>query len=255
MVILSQTSNSGNLYEGNIHAARLVVYAICAHMSDSKPSASADWTQLLSDPDLVSHLGKLLQTYRDAVPEKREDALLEAMRQIKSGSGKKQASSRGESQAGVTASAQLAAAATAPVPGPPPFEPDIFTPSWGQDRRKYPRLKCFVAVEIHLEGSAAPIWGNLSDTSLGGCFVESSSPVGAGAKVEIGLWLSSGKLWVKGIVLNGVVTKSTPSFGIRVRFSDLEPAERDTLREFLKFVESTTRGYQKEHGYLAQLKR
>jgi hypothetical protein len=57
------------------------------------------------------------------------------------------------------------------------------------------------------------------------------------------------------MVLNGVVTKSTPSFGIRVKFSDLEPAERDTLREFLKFVESTTRGYEKQNGYLAQLKR
>ena len=138
---------------------------------------------------------------------------------------------------------------------PTPFSPDIFTPSSGQDRRKYPRLKCFVAVELHVAGSAVPIWGNLSDTSMGGCFVESSSPVGAGANVEIGLWLSSGKLWVKGMVLNGVVTKSTPSFGIRVKFADLEPPERETLREFLKFVETTTRGYEKHHGYLAQLKR
>jgi PilZ domain-containing protein len=225
-------------------------------MSDSKSSAaSADWTQLLSDPDLVSHLGKLLQTYRDAAPDRREDALLEAMREIKSGSTKKPVSGVAEAAAGVAATAQLAASAAAPAPDAPPFEPDIFTPSWGQDRRKYPRLKCFVAVEIHLEGSSTPIWGNLSDTSLGGCFVESSSPVSAGAKVEIGLWLSSGKLWVKGIVLNGVVTKSTPSFGIRVRFSDLESAERETLREFLKFVESTTRGYKKDHGYLAQIKR
>jgi hypothetical protein len=27
------------------------------------------------------------------------------------------------------------------------------------------------------------------------------------------------------------------------------------LREFLKFVEGTTRGYKAEHGYLAQLKK
>ena len=52
-------------------------------MSDSKSSAaSADWTHLLTDPDLVSHLGKLLKTYREAPPDKREQALMEAMREI-----------------------------------------------------------------------------------------------------------------------------------------------------------------------------
>lgn len=218
-------------------------------------AASADWTQLLTDPDLVSHLGKLLQTYRDAAPEKREQALLDAMLEIKSGGGKRSKEDQAKPHAAMTPTAELAASAVAPAQDPPPFAPDIFTPSWGEDRRRYPRLKCFVAVEMHVEGAAAPIWGNLSNTSMGGCFVESVSPVSAGANVEIGLWLSSGKLWVKGMVLNGVVTKSTPSFGIRVKFSDLEPAARETLRQFLKFVESTTKGYQQQNGYLAQLKR
>ena len=37
-------------------------------MGDSKYSgAGADWTQLLTDPALVSHLGELLQVYRKAV--------------------------------------------------------------------------------------------------------------------------------------------------------------------------------------------
>ncbi|HYL15175.1 MAG TPA: PilZ domain-containing protein [Terriglobales bacterium] len=223
-------------------------------MRDPKASsaASADWTHLLTDPDLVSHLGKLLQTYREAPPEKREQALLDAMREIKSGARKSTSTSAASS---AQKSADLAAAASVPAPTPPPFEPDIFTPSWGQDRRKYPRLKCFVAVELHVGASPTPIWGNLSNTSMGGCFVESMTPVNAGANVEIGLWVSSGKLWVKGIVLNGVVTKSTPSFGIRIKFESLEPAARETLRQFLKFVESSTKGYEKQHSYLAQLKR
>jgi hypothetical protein len=57
------------------------------------------------------------------------------------------------------------------------------------------------------------------------------------------------------MVLNGVVTKSTPSFGIRVKFAGMEAIEREALRQFLKFVESSTKGYEKQHGYLAQLKR
>ncbi|PYV72031.1 MAG: hypothetical protein DMG97_14475, partial [Acidobacteria bacterium] len=54
-------------------------------MTDSKPSKAlgTDWTHILSDPDLVRQVGKLLQAYREAAPEKREEALLEAMRDIK----------------------------------------------------------------------------------------------------------------------------------------------------------------------------
>ena len=220
-------------------------------MSDPKsPAAGADWTQLLSDPDLVTHLGELLRTYREAPPEKRDEALLAAMRQIK-GSNAKTPSS--------VMSPSVIPQPTPPVAtdaaSSPPFEPDIFTPSWGQDRRRYPRMKCFVAVELRVGASATPIWGNLANTSLGGCFVETATPVPSGVSVEIGLWLANGKIWIKGIILTGIVTKSSPSFGVRVRYAELEPAERESLRHFLKFVESTTKGYNSENGYLAQLKR
>jgi hypothetical protein len=222
-------------------------------MSNPKTSAAgADWTQLLTDPDLVSHLGKLLQTYRDAPPDQRDKALLEAMREIKGGSATMAA-----------AAGAKGSSADAPPPQPittaaevsPPFEPDIFTPSWGQDRRRYPRMKCFVAVEVRLQGSATPIWGNLSNTSLGGCFVETASPVPTGVSVEVGLWVANGKIWVKGFILNGIVTRSNPCFGVRIKFGELEPTERESLRQFLKFVESTTKGYSSQHGYLAQMKR
>ena len=209
-------------------------------------AAGADWTQLLSDPDLIKHLGKLLQAYRDAPPEKREQTLLETMREIKGG----------RRSAVPSSSSQVRPpqpAATSPEDSPP-FQPDIFTPSWGQDRRVYPRLKCFVAVELKVDGSHTPIWGNLSNTSRGGCLVETASAVPPGSSVEIGLWVANGKIWVKGIVLNGTIAKSSPCYGVRVKFADLPPAERNTLREFLKFVESTTKGYSKDHGYLAQLK-
>jgi hypothetical protein len=219
-------------------------------MRDAKTAAvGTDWTQLLTDPDLVSHLGTLLQTYREAPPEKREQALIDAMRQIKSGH----------------APATKASAPTRPEPAPqpptsvpaavPPFEPDIFTPSWGQDRRQYPRLKCFVAVELRLGNSPTPVWGNLSNTSMGGCFVETATPVPTGVNVEIGLWVANGKIWVKGMILNGIVTRSSPCFGVRVRYSELAPNERETLKEFLKFVETSTRGYNRQNGYLAQIKR
>lgn len=213
--------------------------------SANKP-AGADWTKLLADPDIASHLGDLLRTYREAPPEKRDQALLEAMRRIKGKAAK--------SQADGGASQFPQAPATAPAAAPP-FEPDIFTPSWGEDRRRYPRMKCFVAVELRLNGSPTPVWGNLVNTSLGGCFVETATSLDHGARLEIGLWIASGKIWVKGLVLNGIVTRTSPSFGMRVKFVDMEPVERETLRQFLKFVENATKGYHYEEGYLARLKR
>src|SRR5271169_578810 len=222
-------------------------------MTETKTSApGADWTKLLTDPEIASHLGELLQAYRDAEPAQRNQVLLETMRGIK------RRASAAQPAANVSSSSAKASpqppATTAPA-ATPPFEPDIFTPCWGQDRRRYPRMKCFVAVELRVEGSPAPIWGNLSNTSLGGAFVETATPVPTGVNLEIGLWVANGKIWVKGLILNGVVTRSNPSFGVRLKFDNMEASERETLRQFLKFVEGITKSYQSQQGYLAQMKR
>jgi hypothetical protein len=209
-----------------------------------------DWTRILSDPDLVRHVGKLLQAYREAPPEKREEALLAAMREIKAGAAPAKTAT-GKPVPDETPQPH-------PVPTPasatPPFEPDLFSPNWSSDRRRHPRIKCFVAVELRVDDAPTPIWGNLSNTSAGGCLVETANPVKPGAKVEIGLWLANGKIWVKGFALSGVVTRSGPANGVRVRFDGMVPAERDGLRQFLKFVQETTRASHSESNYLQLLK-
>ncbi|MGC1449039.1 MAG: PilZ domain-containing protein [Candidatus Sulfotelmatobacter sp.] len=205
-----------------------------------------DWTRILSDPDLVRHVGKLLQAYREAPAERREEALLTAMREIKAGSFT------------TAKSPSVTVPEPQPVPTPasstPPFEPDLFSPNWGSDRRRHPRIKCFVAVELRVDETSTPIWGNLSNTSVGGCLVETANPVKSGAKVEIGLWVPNGKIWVKGFALSGVVTRSGPASGVRVRFDGMVPTEKDSLRQFLKFVQETTRASQSESSYLQLLK-
>jgi len=211
-------------------------------------ATGTDWTHILSDPDLVRQVGKLLQAYREAPAEQREEALLKAMREIKAEAAKAgQSVARSEQQNTPT-----------PVPTPssstPPFEPDLFSPNWSSDRRKHPRIKCFVAVELRVDDSPNSIWGNLSNTSAGGCLVETASPVKPGAKVEIGLWVPNGKIWVKGFALSGVVTRSAPSNGLRIRFDGMSAAERDNLRQFLKFVQETTRASQSEHSYIQLVK-
>jgi hypothetical protein len=202
-----------------------------------------DWTKILADPDLVRHVGKLLQTYREAPVEKREEALVAAMREIKS-----------TQPAPVAGVQQIDQPLPAPVSPTPPFEPDLFSTNWSSDRRRHPRIKCFVAVELRVDNSSAPIWGNLSNTSAGGCLVEAATGVRPGAEVEIGLWLPNGKIWVKGFALNGIVTRSGPATGVRVRFGSMSPAERENLRQFLKFVQEATRASTSETSYIQMLK-
>ncbi|HMK22776.1 MAG TPA: PilZ domain-containing protein [Terriglobales bacterium] len=221
-------------------------------MSDSKANVipGADWTRLLTDPDLVEHLGSLLQTYREAAPEKREEALLKAMREIKAEGG------------GTTATPAASAAAAAPMPSPtpvtaaetPPFEPSTYLPSWVEDRRRFPRIKCFVAVELKVDGAETPVWGNLANTSMGGCYVETVAPVKSGSDVQIGLWVANGKVWIKGFILNGIVIKSNPCFGVRIKF-DVDGAARDSLRQFIKHVETTTKAQKSEYSYLQKLQK
>ncbi|HEX6823352.1 MAG TPA: PilZ domain-containing protein [Candidatus Sulfotelmatobacter sp.] len=202
-----------------------------------------DWTKILADPDLVRHVGKLLQTYREAPAEKREEALVAAMREIKS-----------TQPAPVAGVQRIDEPLPAPVSPTPPYEPDLFSTNWSSDRRRHPRIKCFVAVELRVDNSSAPIWGNLSNTSAGGCLVEAASGVRPGAEVEIGLWLPNGKIWVKGFALNGIVTRSGPTTGVRVRFGSMSPAERENLRQFLKFVQEATRASKSETSYIQMLK-
>jgi hypothetical protein len=211
-----------------------------------------DWTRILSDPDLVRQVGKLLQAYREAPPEQREEALMKAMREIKAGAPSP-SSGHAEASRPVENAVPPQAVAT-PTSATPPFEPDVFASNWNSDRRKHPRIKCFVAVELRVDDAPSPIWGNLANTGAGGCLVETINPVKPGAKVEIGLWLPNGKIWVKGFALTGVVTRSGPANGVRVRFEGMAPGERDNLHQFLKFVQDSTRASHSENSYIQMLK-
>jgi hypothetical protein len=223
-------------------------------MSDStiqNPKGS-DWTRLLTDPDLASHLGQLLQTYREVAPDQRETALFEAMRKIKDTAVRARETQQLPAPIAPAAVAELHA--PEPVEEIPPFDPNVLPSQSESDRRRSPRIKCYVAVEIHVDGVHEPVWGNLANVGRGGCLVETVSAVPAGKALEIGLWVASGKIWVKGVILSGVAARRSSSFGVRVKFSEAELSQKQHLREFLKFVETTARKAHNGSAYVAQLK-
>lgn len=105
---------------------------------------------------------------------------------------------------------------------------DNFKPESLGDRRKFPRVKCTVSVEIKAEGDTT-MWGKASDLSVGGCFVEMAIPLKQDSKFEISLWLDQTKLRIK-----GAVASTAPGFGIGVRFEGLSPQDRELLNTFVQ---------------------
>jgi hypothetical protein len=97
-----------------------------------------------------------------------------------------------------------------------------------KERRKSARLKCASSAEVYPAGVVAPIRTRTSDLSIGGCFLEMSTPIPKKTLVRIALWVKDAKLWA-----NGEVITSTPGFGIGVKFTEIAPDDRRQLQEFL----------------------
>jgi PilZ domain len=164
----------------------------------------------------VTHLAELLQTYRDSPPEEPGTSSARGYAQDQGGKG--QASQR--RGAGRACSCDCTAGTGRHSPFRyPAVRTQHVAPSRAEDRRRYPRMKCFVVVELRTSGSEKPSWGNLVDISLGGCFVGTPATLESGAKIGIGLWVASSQIWVKGLVLDGIVARTSPTFGLRVKFA------------------------------------
>jgi hypothetical protein len=104
---------------------------------------------------------------------------------------------------------------------------DTFRPEVRGERRKSPRVKCDVPVEVRPEGEAN-MWGKASDISLGGCFVEMPIPLKPDTKFEIALWIGETK-----VRLRAEVASTAPGFGIGVRFVNVGAGERELLAKHI----------------------
>jgi hypothetical protein len=107
---------------------------------------------------------------------------------------------------------------------------DSFRAELKGERRKSPRVKCEVPVELRPEGEAQ-MFGKVSDLSVGGCFVEMPIPLPPGGRFEIALWLGENKVRLKGEVVS-----SAPGFGIGVRFLNVLPQELELLQKHIAAI-------------------
>jgi diguanylate cyclase (GGDEF)-like protein len=107
-----------------------------------------------------------------------------------------------------------------------------------KDRRSHPRMKCRVTIELQTEAGGAPLFANITDVSLGGCFVETSNILAPGTKIKVGFSMDDPSLTAE-----GVVARLDPGTGVAVQFREVNREGRERMFKILEFVQKTTTFY------------
>ena len=115
-----------------------------------------------------------------------------------------------------------------------------------KDRRSHPRLKCRVTIELQTETGVAPAFANLTDVSMGGCYIETSNIVSPGSKIKIGFSMDDPSLTTEGIVL-----RLDPGSGVAVQFREVNREGRERMFKILEFVQKATAFF--DNRYLENL--
>jgi len=107
-----------------------------------------------------------------------------------------------------------------------------------KDRRLHPRLKCRVTIELQSEASPGPLFANLTDISMGGCYIETSEILSPGSKIKMGFSMDDGTLST-----DGVVARIEPGTGIAVQFKEVNREGRERMLKILEHVQKSTAFY------------
>jgi diguanylate cyclase (GGDEF)-like protein/putative nucleotidyltransferase with HDIG domain len=117
-----------------------------------------------------------------------------------------------------------------------------------KNRRIYPRMKGRITIEFRPEGSDIPVLGNLTNVSLGGCYIETSVILTPESKLLMNFSIDDAPLQAEGSVV-----RADPGMGLAIKFKEGNRDSRAHLQKILDFVDRTTRKYDNE--YLARLGR
>jgi diguanylate cyclase (GGDEF)-like protein/putative nucleotidyltransferase with HDIG domain len=107
-----------------------------------------------------------------------------------------------------------------------------------KDRRLHTRMKCRLTVELHPQSGGGPLFGNLIDLSLGGCYVETSAILSPASALRLVFSIDDGALSAE-----GNVARIHPGSGIAVQFKEMSRESREQMYKILEFVQSKTTLY------------
>jgi diguanylate cyclase (GGDEF)-like protein/putative nucleotidyltransferase with HDIG domain len=104
-----------------------------------------------------------------------------------------------------------------------------------KDRRAHPRMKCRVTIEMQATEASVPLFANLTDISMGGCYIETSTILAAGSTIKLKVSMDDPTLCVE-----GMVARLDPGSGVAVQFRELNREGRERMFRILEFVQKTT---------------
>ncbi|HXZ32412.1 MAG TPA: PilZ domain-containing protein [Terriglobales bacterium] len=103
------------------------------------------------------------------------------------------------------------------------------------DRRRYPRLKVSVPIEIRADGAACSVHSTTLDLSLGGCYFETIFPFPVGTELDV-------KLQIDTLVpISAIVVTCDPQVGNGIKFTKMLPEDCKALEAFLQGAEQQQR--------------
>jgi len=117
-----------------------------------------------------------------------------------------------------------------------------------KNRRLYPRIKGRITVEFRPDGSDVPVLGNLTNISLGGCYIETVVMLPPDGKLTINFSIDG-----EAMIFEGNVVRSDPGMGLAIKFKEGNRDDRAYLQKILEFVERSAKSY--DNDYLTKLGR
>jgi hypothetical protein len=96
------------------------------------------------------------------------------------------------------------------------------------ERRKYPRKRVFVPVEMYIEGGTPAIHTNATNLNLGGCFLKMVFSLEPGTRIRLSLALPDVRVNTAGIVVS-----RSRSLGNGIKFTEISSEHRDKLEHFV----------------------
>ena len=111
-----------------------------------------------------------------------------------------------------------------------------------KDRRSHPRMKCRVTIEMQTESGGVPLFANLTDISMGGCYIETSTILAPGSKIKLGFSMDDPSL-----TASGTVMRLDPGAGVAVQFQEINREARERMFRVLEFVQKATTFYNKRY--------
>src|SRR5580658_3805473 len=107
-----------------------------------------------------------------------------------------------------------------------------------KDQRLHTRMKCRLTIELHPQSGGGPIFGNMIDLSLGGCYVETSAILTPGSNLKLVFSIDDGTLSTE-----GSVARIHPGSGVAIQFKEMSRESREKMYRILEFVQNSTTVY------------